>query len=495
MNLKKKMIYLVIVFTVLSMLTIGFVARSTIMKSYLSLENENAIVEYERVHNGFNFMIHRLDTILVDWAHWDDIYDYMKDENLDFVYRNVVPTTFIDSEIEYFVLLNSEGEEVLERKYDLDQGYFTHVSETILKEMGSLMNETGLIWVDGKTLVVASSDVRDSNLTKKPIGSLHFAYDLNDRILNQIREAFKANIQIYHGVESKFKESYSVVRYDTFSVISYEIPYLNDDLVLRVDVLVDNKISELGRSTIGNFIIVEAIILFAFSCMLFIFLRYIVLKRLTKLSSDVFKIINSEDLSLRLSVKGKDEISDLKDDINTMLIRIEKMNNEMTNFATYDMMTGTLNRRVGIETLETLIAVSKRTNTPLSIVYVDVNNLKNVNDHYGHQEGDQLIKDVTDILTMSIRESDCLSRLGGDEFLLIFPKQDYDAVTQIMKRIHDNVDEFNKLKERIYEVGISTGISIYDYNMTVDEFIEIADKRMYAEKMERKKKENRNDGF
>ncbi len=247
-------------------------------------------------------MIHRLDTILIDWAHWDDIYDYMKEENVDFVYRNVVPTTFIDSEIEYFVLLNSKGEAVLERKYDLEKGYFTHVSEKTLKEMSSLVNETGLIWVDGKTLVVASSDVRDSNLTKKSIGSLHFAYELNGRILNQIREAFKANIQIYHGVESKFKESYSVVRYDTFSVISYEIPYLNNDLVLRVDVLVDNKISELGRSTISNFIIVEAIILFAFSCMLFIFLRYIVLKRLTKLSSDVFKIINSEDLSLRLSV-------------------------------------------------------------------------------------------------------------------------------------------------------------------------------------------------
>lgn len=216
MNLKKKMIYLVIVFTILSMLTIGFVARSTMMKSYLALENENAIVEYERVYNGFDFMIHRLDTILIDWAHWDDIYDYMKEENVDFVYRNVVPTTFIDSEIEYFVLLNSKGEAVLERKYDLEKGYFTHVSEKTLKEMSSLVNETGLIWVDGKTLVVASSDVRDSNLTKKSIGSLHFAYELNGRILNQIREAFKANIQIYHGVESKFKESYSVVRYDTF---------------------------------------------------------------------------------------------------------------------------------------------------------------------------------------------------------------------------------------------------------------------------------------
>ncbi len=64
------MIYLVIVFTILSMLTIGFVARSTMMKSYLALENENAIVEYERVYNGFDFMIHRLDTILIDWAHW-----------------------------------------------------------------------------------------------------------------------------------------------------------------------------------------------------------------------------------------------------------------------------------------------------------------------------------------------------------------------------------------------------------------------------------------
>ncbi len=48
----------------------------------------------------------------------------MKEENVDFVYRNVVPTTFIDSEIEYFVLLNSKGEAVLERKYDLEKGYF-----------------------------------------------------------------------------------------------------------------------------------------------------------------------------------------------------------------------------------------------------------------------------------------------------------------------------------------------------------------------------------
>jgi len=130
--------------------------------------------------------------------------------------------------------------------------------------------------------------------------------------------------------------------------------------------------------------------------------------------------------------------------------------------------------------------IAKEKNTSLTIAFIDVNNLKIVNDSNNHQMGDQLLIDVVNILKESIRNTDEICRLGGDEFLLILPKTNYDEAEIIFKRIEKLIMGFNEERIRPYDIEISKGIIEFDKKMSIDEFIDLADEYMYIEKKAKK---------
>lgn len=129
-----------------------------------------------------------------------------------------------------------------------------------------------------------------------------------------------------------------------------------------------------------------------------------------------------------------------------------------------------------------------RNNSVLTIAFIDVNDLKKVNDQLGHKYGDQLLKTVSDIIIRNIRSSDAVSRLGGDEFLIIFPDCKYKELQKIMKRICDDMAKENK-KNKGYQISISYGLAKYSCSseISIDELINKADKRMYQMKRKYKK--------
>lgn len=107
--------------------------------------------------------------------------------------------------------------------------------------------------------------------------------------------------------------------------------------------------------------------------------------------------------------------------ILAVLITINKMESDKIKyFSEYDTMTGTYNRRAGFEKLEQLYKNINKDDCNISVCFIDINGLKDVNDFLGHEVGDELILSVINGIRMNIREDDFVSRLGGDEFLIIF---------------------------------------------------------------------------
>lgn len=153
-------------------------------------------------------------------------------------------------------------------------------------------------------------------------------------------------------------------------------------------------------------------------------------------------------------------------------------------YATTDILTGTLNRRAGILVLEKQIQLCKRNDWNLTICYIDVDGLKEVNDTYGHQEGDDYILFVTSVLKEIIRESDGLCRLGGDEFLLVLPECDLAKAQAVLKRIDKSLEEHNARRLKPYKLGMSYGLVAYDFNEqpNIGRLIARADMEMYKNK-------------
>lgn len=168
--------------------------------------------------------------------------------------------------------------------------------------------------------------------------------------------------------------------------------------------------------------------------------------------------------------------------------------NKLEYYATTDEMTGLLNRRTGILLLEKNFERAKRNQIELSIAYIDANNLKYINDNYGHNEGDYLIKTISNVILESIRDTDFATRLGGDEMLITFVDCNFTNSQIIIKRIEDRLKQINKENKKPFDIIISYGISSYLDNKipNIDDFIVDADNKMYLDKKNKKELAKKN---
>ncbi|MDO7667756.1 MAG: GGDEF domain-containing protein [Pseudomonadota bacterium] len=149
--------------------------------------------------------------------------------------------------------------------------------------------------------------------------------------------------------------------------------------------------------------------------------------------------------------------------------------------ARIDPLTNIYNQRAMQEMTRTAMMLGQRRQTPISVLYLDVDNFKNINDSKGHQEGDDVLKSLATILSNRSRETDVASRYGGDEFCIILPDCDIENAKLIAQNIIDDLTV-----EYHGEVQLSIGIAQTGPKefMTSDDLINLADKKMYEAKKE-----------
>jgi len=168
----------------------------------------------------------------------------------------------------------------------------------------------------------------------------------------------------------------------------------------------------------------------------------------------------------------------------------KKMEEQLKKLARIDPLTGCYNRRYGLEMLDRQIKLSHRSKSPLLLAFLDIDGFKLINDNFGHDEGDKVLKQTVDLFKSTLREVDIICRMGGDEFLLIFPDNSLKEVSLIRGRLQKNMSQLNKTIKKDYQIKFSMGFSEYlpDKPETLDELINIADQRMYEEKRKNKEK-------
>ncbi|MDD4363605.1 MAG: GGDEF domain-containing protein [Atribacterota bacterium] len=211
--------------------------------------------------------------------------------------------------------------------------------------------------------------------------------------------------------------------------------------------------------------------------------KYYLEKQMTLTTEDD----NRQDKFYQQYSQMNNELVNLQREMVKKNKEIEEEKRRFTHFASTDLLTGIYNRRMGMELLNKEIKVASRRNSFLSICFLDVDGLKEVNDQYGHQEGDRLLIKISDTIKNNIRESDIFCRMGGDEFLIIFPDSSEEAAEGIWQRILTDFQMINRTQECKYPMHVSHGIVEYRTNRfpkgkEIDSLIETADKKMYQEK-------------
>ncbi len=152
--------------------------------------------------------------------------------------------------------------------------------------------------------------------------------------------------------------------------------------------------------------------------------------------------------------------------------------------ADFDTLTQAHSREGGLVRLQSLFSAAKASRFAVSLCFIDVNGLKEINDQLGHAYGDEMIKTAISIMHAEIRQNDFVIRYGGDEFILVLPYIDAVHAESVWKRITDKLDEVNEKENRSYLISLSHGIVdnyVYD-GCPLEEMFSLADQKMYAEK-------------
>jgi len=154
---------------------------------------------------------------------------------------------------------------------------------------------------------------------------------------------------------------------------------------------------------------------------------------------------------------------------------------QVKEFALYDYLTKAANTRFFAEIVQKETDRAKRHKTPLSLVYLDIDNFKRVNDTRGHQEGDRVLQAVVEACKRSIRKVDIPARIGGDEFAILLPETDAAGSKIAVERIRENIRAV--AEEHTWPVTASIGvITCGNAFPPFDELLQQADKLMYVSK-------------
>lgn len=167
--------------------------------------------------------------------------------------------------------------------------------------------------------------------------------------------------------------------------------------------------------------------------------------------------------------------------VTELLARLGRALTREQQLATTDHLTGVVNPRAFYATAEAELQRMRRHPRPVTLAYADLDNFKSVNDRYGHEAGDRLLRLVAEAIRTNVRVTDTVARLGGDEFAILMPETDAEAARAAIDKVHRIV--LAEIRDWSLPVSVSIGVATcLRAPASVDGLVRLSDDLMYAVK-------------
>ncbi len=328
----------------------------------------------------------------------------------------------------------------------------TRLNEALIKPLAKKVSGTITITENNKTQLVAFSPVQITTGSKK------FGFGGHQESIDHI----KGNSgEAWHVVISQREEDAMVAAHKATSII-----ILIGAIITLLAAAVANLLGKLAAKPIVEL-------------------------------ATIARNIGEGDLDSRIDMNSNDEIGNLAKSLNKMAQNLQesmasrdelifeveqrkKAEEKLHILSTTDELTGADNRRAFNTKLHTNIGRAKRYNEPLSLLLLDIDHFKKVNDSYGHDVGDMVLKSLVCALTESIRQEDIVARWGGEEFSILLPQTGKDAALQQAERLRIKISDYDF--PTVSHITVSIGCTELQVQDTPSSLIKRADKALYQAK-------------
>ena len=205
---------------------------------------------------------------------------------------------------------------------------------------------------------------------------------------------------------------------------------------------------------------------------------------------------DDEDLAVRTVQGGAQDCMSMREAEPNVLARsvryaIERhrLLSALRSLSLIDDLTSIYNRRGFKDLGEQYLKLARRTSRGVSLVYLDIDRFKTINDTLGHHVGDRALRCVADTLRATFRRSDIIARMGGDEFAVLAMEASSEDVAMLVGRLRDELSELNQNTKEQFQLSLSIGTTRYvgEDVMSLDDLLAKADAAMYAEKRDKRR--------
>ncbi len=624
MTLIRKTVVILVVVSIILLFSLYHISNVIFMDNFQQLENKYTALKVEQVSGAIDGQLRSLNILCGDWAIWDDSYQFMADHNQEYLQSCLTDDICSSLNLYTILLIDKNGDIAAGCTYNMDrnediphpQSLLRHFKpdNTILTATAAQGTVAGLLKLPEGILLFSAHPILASDGKGPAVGTMFMGRMLDRSLISRLSETTHISFSISDYYAHPLSEDISTVETQNGEDIVCEV--LDDQVIsghtilkdiydnpaIMLEVNLPRDISQEVQTSFHYFAYAIILIITLITGLIIFLLSKLIFSRVNLLSRKVSEISCHQDLSTRLPVMGRDEVSGLTHNINLMLTEIESAHQQLsasqqqyqqmfdealsanyictpegnillcnpsfldmlgyksleevsstnawnlfhsanknailkklqqekkiTNseriihdisgrpitilenivgifahdgeliqiqgymidisvrkqaeekvkyLSFHDKLTGLYNRPYFEDRLERLNTLE---NLPLSLVVIDVNGLKLINDALGHDRGDELLIKVARVIKRSCRRDDITCRWGGDEYMLLFPLTSIAIASVICERIKAAIDE---IEIQGLQVSASFGIMTKnDPDQDISEILRLAEEKMYRNKL------------
>lgn len=511
--LQWKVFSLLILTGFLNFATLSYLYINHIYPSYVDLEENLAIENMERIKSVLLREQEHLNSILGEYAFWDDTYEFMEDSTVraKYIENNLGEKLFTKNMIQFIYLLDNNGNIIwgkgLETK---DDGNLSEISDISHKHLNFILNQTlnstkNKISSPYNTSIrtkygfthFSASRILDSQYKGSDHGVIIMGRFLTDKYSDKLSKLINSNL-IFKTIPQTMDNQFKALIDNIYKSKNRIYIKTSMDKISEYTMLMSNKNQPLllienskpptiiikGKQTLIYTLIVSAIFMLTTLLALGFFFSKIIVKPVSELSNQMDKAKNIKTLKDIPKFKGNDEIASLGRNFSQLIFELKNYTELLYESSVCDGLTDLYNHNHILEILNVEEKRIIRYGGYLSILMLDLDLFKNVNDDYGHEAGDLILKEITRCLKFNKRDVDSLGRYGGDEFLMVLPNQNKEGAIAAAEKYRHKVEELDIVKYPKIKPTLSIGVYTIGYSKSykLGSSVSYADQALYKAK-------------